>query len=131
MRSSSVTPYQRGLGTPRGFCDAIEKCAGPNGWLRGGEDPDLGCRQVVREKLQHSVRRTGRETRRRLLRIYCDRRRRTVSLHISRRLADVGRARGDVDERGNVRVISGLRNDRPSITMADEHDRTWLTLDDA
>ena len=34
------------------------------------------------------------------------------------------RARGDVDERGNSRVISGLRNDRPSITMADKHDRT-------
>jgi len=25
-------------------------------------------------------------------------------------------------------VISGLRNDRPSISMADEHDWTWLTL---
>ena len=45
-------------------------------------------------------------------------------LYISRRLADVGRARGDVDERGNIRVISGLRNDSPSIAMADEHDRT-------
>ena len=42
---------------PRGFCHSIEKCAGPNGWLRGGEDPGLRCRQVVREKLQHGVRR--------------------------------------------------------------------------
>ena len=43
MRSSSVTAYHEGSGTPRGFCHAIEKCAGPNGWLRGGEDPDLSC----------------------------------------------------------------------------------------
>ena len=37
-------------------------------------------------------------------------------------------ARCYVHERGNIRVISGLRNDSPSITMADEHYRTLLTL---
>ena len=42
---------------PGGICDAIEKCAGPNGLLRGGEDRGLGRRQVMRQKLQYCVRR--------------------------------------------------------------------------
>src|SRR5687767_623088 len=42
---------------PGGVCDAIEKCAGSNGFLRGGEDRSLGRRQVMRQKLQYCVRR--------------------------------------------------------------------------
>ena len=42
---------------PGGICDAIEKCAGPNGLLRCSEDRSLGRRQVMRQKLQYCVRR--------------------------------------------------------------------------
>ena len=42
---------------PGGLCDAIEKCAGPNGLLRCSEDRSLGRRQVMRQKVQYCVRR--------------------------------------------------------------------------
>src|SRR5262245_17126368 len=45
------------LRMPGGVRDAIEKCAGPNGLLRGGEDRSLGRRQIMREKLQYRARR--------------------------------------------------------------------------
>ena len=47
----------RGLGTPRGVCHSIEKRADTNRWLRGGDDPDLSFRQVVREELPHNSQR--------------------------------------------------------------------------
>jgi hypothetical protein len=52
-----------------------------------------------------------------------------VLLHVSRRLADVGRARSDVDQRRNLLVVSGLRNDRTSIIVAHEHHRIRLLVE--
>ena len=37
------TRYHEGLVRHAALVTRSEKCAGPNGWLRGGEDPDLSC----------------------------------------------------------------------------------------
>jgi hypothetical protein len=50
-------------------------------------------------------------------------------LRIGRRFADVRRARCDVDERHNLLVLSGLRNDRASVVVADKDDRMWLMVE--
>ena len=98
-------PVPGRLGMPRGFGDSIEKCAGPNGLLRSGEDHGLRCRQVVRQELQHCVRREVEKPAGVDCRIcWMTGRRRMVPLRISRRLADVRRERCDVDERRNPLV---------------------------
>src|SRR5688572_12574588 len=114
---------------PGGVCDAIEKCAGSNGLLRGGEDRSLSRRQVMRQKLQYCLRRKVEKPAGVYREAACDSTRATVPLSISRRLADVRRARRDVDECRNRLVSSGLRDDRASIVMADEHDRMCLMIE--
>ena len=111
---------------PGGVCDAIEKCAGSNGLLRGGEDRSLSRRQVMRQKLQYCVRRQVEKPAGVYGEAACDSTRATVSLTISGRLADVRRARRDIDECRNRLVSSGLRDNRASIIVADEHD--WMCL---
>jgi hypothetical protein len=118
-----------GLRSPGGICDAIEKCAGPNGLLRGSEDRSLGRRQVMRQKLQYCVRRKVEKPSSVYSEAACDSARSAVPLCISRRLANVRRACCDVDEGRNRLVSSGLRNDRASIVMADEHDRMCLMIE--
>ena len=108
---------------PRGFGDTIEKCADPNGLLRSGEDRGLRCRQVVRQKLEYCVRRKVEKPTGVYCESVCGSRRRMAPLRIGRRFADVRRARCDVDERYNLRVLSGLRNDRDSVVVADKDDR--------
>ena len=119
----------RGLATPRGVCDSIEKRAGTNRRLRSGNDPDLWLRQVVREKLPRNSQRQEEQP----AGVHCEsadnRRRRAQCLHVRGRLADVGRAPGYVDERGNIGMSSGLCDDSPSIAMADEDDWTRVTLE--
>ena len=108
-----------------GEINSIEKGADTNGWLRGGEDPGLRCWQVVREELQHNSQRQVQKPSGVYFEFTDEGRGRTVLLHISRRLVEVWRAHCYVNERGNTRMISGLRDDSPSVSMTDEHDRTW------
>jgi hypothetical protein len=82
---------------PRGLGDSIEQSAGSNGWLRGSEDQAFRCWQVVGEELQHSIRREVEIPTGVHFESSDERRRKMVFLHISRRLADIRRARCYVD----------------------------------
>jgi hypothetical protein len=113
---------------PGGVCDAIKKCAGSNGLLRGGEDCGLGRRQVMRQKLQYCGWRKVEKPGGVYSEAACDSARTAIPLCISRRLANVRRARCDVNEGRNRLVSSGLRDNRASIVVADEHDWMWLMI---
>ncbi len=52
-----------------------------------------------------------------------------ILLRIGRRLADIRRKCCYIDEGSNTRVIPGLGDDCPSVTMADKHYQTWLLID--
>jgi hypothetical protein len=83
----------------------------------------------MRQKLQYCVRRKVEKPAGVYREAACDSTRATVPLSISGRLADVRRARRDIDECRNRLVSSGLRDNRASIVMADEHDRMCLMIE--
>jgi hypothetical protein len=45
--------------------------------------------------------------------------------------ADIGRERGEIDERRHLRIDAGLGDRHPAPAVADEYDRSFGIFDDA
>ena len=112
---------------PRRVRHAIEKRAGANGLLRGGEDQTLRCWEVMCEEFQHGIRREVEKTTSVHYECTDERQRRMVLQHQpSTRRCRCPRC--NVDQPDKARVTPGLGDDGASVTVADEYHGTSLRL---